>query len=281
MERSRITGLLLWALTALYAAARLLHLVQDRIPLLVVFALPILAPLAFALVHGRLFYGSRGVLVFVGLCVVFGNAIENVGILTGLPFGRYYFTDVMGPKLLNVPILLGLAYVGMGYLSWTLGRVILGDARKPLRGFRVVVVPLVAGLIMVAWDLSLDPIWSTVVHGWIWTNGGAYFGVPVINFPGWYFTVYVIYQSFALYLRDRPVEAGAVPSEYWRIPVILYGLAAVGNLLLAVPLSGMMWVTDPAGKPWNVSHIFIACAGVSIVVMGGFAVLAWSRLADH
>jgi putative membrane protein len=46
---------------------------------------------------------------------------------------------------------------------------------------------------MVAWDLSMDPVWSTVMHSWIWLQGGAYFGVPVSNFLGWYLTVYVIY----------------------------------------------------------------------------------------
>ena len=201
MESNRINARLLWALIALYAVARVLHVVQDRIPLLVVIALPIVTPLVFALIHGALFYGLRGVLTFVALCLVIGNLIENLGILTGVPFGRYDFTGVMGPKILNVPILLGLAYVGMGYLSWTLGRMIVGDPRIPLAGSRVVTVPLVAGLIMVAWDVSLDPIWSTVEHGWIWLNGGSYFGVPRVNFLGWYLPVYAIYQLFALYLR--------------------------------------------------------------------------------
>ena len=31
----------------------------------------------------------------------------------------------MGPKLFDLPILLALAYVGMGYLSWILALVIL------------------------------------------------------------------------------------------------------------------------------------------------------------
>jgi len=34
-----------------------------------------------------------------------------------LTFGYYKFTDLMGPKLVDLLILLALAYVGMGYLS--------------------------------------------------------------------------------------------------------------------------------------------------------------------
>lgn len=28
-------------------------------------------------------------------------------------------------------------------------------------------MPLLASCIMVAWDFSMDPIWATVLHGWI------------------------------------------------------------------------------------------------------------------
>jgi uncharacterized membrane protein len=65
----------------------------------------------------------------------------------------------MGPKPFAVPIQLGLAYLGMAYLSWTLARLISGGMRNPLEGSRVVTRPLVAAFIMVAWDFSQDPAW--------------------------------------------------------------------------------------------------------------------------
>jgi len=42
--------------------------------------------------------------------------LSNLGVRTGFPFGHYSFTNLMGPKLFAVPILLGLAYVGMAYM---------------------------------------------------------------------------------------------------------------------------------------------------------------------
>lgn len=88
-------------------------------------------------------------------------------ILAGFPFGHYYFTDLMGPKIFNVPILLGFAYVGMGYLSWTLGCIILGIKQRPVFGWQLVRLPMTASFVMVAWDLSMDPVRSTIQHGWI------------------------------------------------------------------------------------------------------------------
>ncbi len=249
--------------------------------MLAIVALHVFPAAIFAFIHGAILYRVRGILIFFLICLAVGNLFENVGILTGFPFGTYYFTDVMGPTLFRVPILLGLAYVGMGYLSWTLARLILGQPRAPLIGYRLMTLPLIAALIMVAWDLSMDPVWSTLMHAWIWLGGGAYFGVPVSNFLGWYLTVFVIYQLFALYLRSRPLTTRSLPVAYWRLPILFYAVSALGNVLLIVPASGPMVISDPTGAFWKVTDITRACASASIFIMGAFAMLAWVRLAGE
>jgi uncharacterized membrane protein len=237
----------LWGLIAMYAGARVLQVFPGKVPMLTVVALHVLVPFVFALIHGGMLYRMRGVLIFVAICLVVGNIFENVGVRSGFPFGRYYFTDLMGPKIFAVPVFLGLAYVGMAYLSWTLGRVILGGARSPLAGERVVTAPLVAALIMVAWDFSMEPVWSTVLHGWIWLEGGAYFGVPVSNFLGWYLTLYVIFQCFAVYLRGRATGGARLGAGYWKMAIIFYAVSAAGNLVVAIPRPAVAVVTDASG----------------------------------
>jgi uncharacterized membrane protein len=207
------TVLILWTLLVVYAAARVLQVFPGKIALLAIVALHVLPPMAFAVIHGAVLYRLRGMVTFIAICLFVGSVFENLSIRTGFPFGHYYFTDLMGPKIFAVPILLGFAYVGMAYLSWTLGALILGDPETPLRGHRVVTLPLVASFIMVAWDLSMDPVWSAIMHAWFWRDGGAYFGVPVSNFLGWYLTVYVVYQCFALYLRGRARPVNPVAAE--------------------------------------------------------------------
>ncbi len=249
--------------------------------MLAIVVLHVLPPIVFALIHGAMFYRMRGILIFFVICLLIGNIFENVGVRTGFPFGPYYFTDLMGPKLSVVPIQLGLAYLGMAYLSWTLACLILGNMRSPLGGSRVVTLPLVAAFIMVAWDFSQDPVWSTVLHLWIWRQGGAYFGVPMSNFLGWYLTVYVFYQLFAIYLRGRSTTSGPLPTSYWHLPILFYAVSAAGNVFLIIPKSGLSVVSDPSGAQWKVSDITGTCALVSIFTMGAFAVMAWVRLADQ
>ncbi|MGH9761719.1 MAG: carotenoid biosynthesis protein, partial [Blastocatellia bacterium] len=118
------------------------------------------------------------------------------------------------------------------------------------------------------------------LHLWIWRDGGAYFGVPVSNFLGWYLTVWVFYQLFALYLRRSSIDSARLPSGFWRSAVLFYGVSAAGNILLVLPRAGFSSVTDAAGVQWNVSDITGTCALVSIFLMGAFCLLAWVRLAD-
>lgn len=271
----------LWGLLVLYSAARVLQVFPGNIPMLAVVALHVLPPAIFAIIHGAMLYRTRGILSFVVICLVVGNIFENLGVLTGFPYGRYYFTDLMGPKLFHVPILLGLAYVGMAYLSWTVSRLILGNLRGPITESHVVLLPVVAAFLMVAWDFSQDPVWATILHAWIWLRGGAYFGVPVSNFLGWYLTVYVFYQLFALYVRGRPVSPNPLPASYWHQAVSFYAVSAAGNILLALPRTGVSMVSDPSGAQWKVSDITGTCALVSIFTMGVFALLAWVRLSNQ
>ena len=265
----------LWAFLLLYVVARVLQVFPGRVPMLAVVALHVLPPAVFALIHGAMLYRWRGIAAFFAICLVVGNVFEN------LPFGSYYFTELMGPKLFVVPSLLGVAYLGMAYLSWTLAHLILGCPRGPLVGLRVITLPLIASCIMVAWDFSRDPIWSTILHAWIWLRGGPYFGVPVSNFWGWFLTVYVSYQLFALYLRRDSTNLAPLPSFYWQLAVLFYGVSAAGNILLAIPSTGLSVVSDPTGAQWKVSDITNACALASIFTMGIFALLAWVRIVDE
>jgi len=100
----------------------------------------------FALVHGAARYGWGGILVFVAICLVVSNALENLSILTGIPFGRYYYSDVLGLKLFHVPVIIGGAYAGAGYLSWIVAHVLVDRTGQSDR-FAIWALPLVGALL--------------------------------------------------------------------------------------------------------------------------------------
>jgi uncharacterized membrane protein len=277
--RASSTKIALVATLVLYAFARVLEILPLAVPSIGIVALEVLSALAFALIHGAQQYRLRGILVFAGICLVVGNALENLSIFTGFPFGHYRFLTLMGPQLFHVPILLGLAYVGMAYVSWTLALLISRATQSRLTGPRFVAVPLLASFIMTAWDLAQDPVWGTILHAWRWRDGGRWFGVPLTNFVGWLLTMFLIYLLFALYLRCHPVEAPAHSIAHSGAAVLYYALCAAGNVLQTIPTPTPAFVADATGKLWRATDITLASALVSVFVMGSFALFAWVRIA--
>ena len=79
---------------------------------------------------------------------------------------------------------------------------------------QILSVAAVGGLVMTAWDVIMDPI-MVAGGNWVWDVKGAYFGIPLQNYWGWWLT---IFTTFALYLwlfgkGEKPAEAG---STGWR-----------------------------------------------------------------
>jgi len=267
------------ALIWIYGIASALPLLRSNLPSSILVTAQIIPPAVFALLHGAQVYRLRGILVFTAICLVIGNIFENLGIRTGFPFGSYYFTSVMGAKLLGVPLLMGPAYLAIGYTSWLLSHLILNSADE-VRPRRVLATPLLAAGIMMVWDLSAEPIWSTIGHFWIWRRGGPYFGVPISNFLGWFLTNYIIFQLFSLYLSRRR-SVCRVPDVYWFLGVISYLVVIGASLGRMSFLMGAPPVSDAAGTQWNVSYMALTCGMVSLCAMGAFAALASWKLIRH
>jgi uncharacterized membrane protein len=245
--------------------------------------IPILLPTVFLIVHGSRTYGIRTSLVFALLVLVISNFFENVSIATGFPFGNYFYSQFSGPRILNVPVLIGPAYLGMGYLSWTLARLLLGRTRDALKGASLITVPIVASFLMVAWDLTFDPVNSTINGFWIWEQGGAYFGVPFSNYVGWFLTVFVFFALFAVYLSRRAHEsAGSArqSGQYWLQAVALYAAAAIPALLGPLTHSALGTVVDPSGVAWQTTDIYLTVALAASFTMVPFAVIGALKAID-
>ena len=267
----------LWTMIAIYVVGRICQQFPGPVPVLLIVVLQVVPPAVFAFVHGSMVYRMRGMLAFTLFCAGGATVCESLSLRTGFPFGHYFFTGLMGPKIFDLPVLLVMAYLGIGYCSWVLALLILGSRDKPLSGAGVVALPLLASLIMVAWDVSMDAIWSNLDHGWIWLDGGSYFGVPISNFLGWYLTAFLFYQAFALYLRANPAQARQMQPMLLRAPIVVYGLCALGNLLVFRKGLFPPTATDATGKVWLTGDILIASVVVSLLVMTPFAVVAWWR----
>lgn len=274
---------ILWGLVALYALLTLIEYVF--IPHSVATSALVLLPVVFALIHGARRYGWGGILLFILICLVVSNALENLSILTGFPFGHYHYSDGLGPKLFLVPLLIGPAYISTGYLAWVIGAVLVGDVRRETGVFTVFAMPFIAAFAMVAWDVCLDPTLSTVVKFWIWQDGGGYFGVPLTNYLGWFLTVYIIFQLFALSVRFRrpgkteATRIAAASRERYAQAVALYAIMGAAFVLQYVAgTSPNRTVVDATGAAWQTGNIYETAAILALFTMLFIAALAAVKL---
>jgi uncharacterized membrane protein len=268
-----------WALIAAYLAL-VVAFAWDPTPFAQVLAA---IGIASAMVHAVFYYGWKDALVLLIICLIITFTMENIGVATGLPFGSYHFeVGAELPHIGRVPIILGPLWFGMGYFSWVVAGTLLDGADRNLyERFNIIVLPIVAAFVMTQWDLAMDPPSSTIAKAWIWHDGGAYFGVPLVNYLGWLLTSWLFYQAFALYLSRRR-ELSQQPkgqSHALRLAAILFylcsGLAHVTPLLLHQ--SGE--ITDAAEHLWRLHDLRATTVLIMFFTMLFTSMLAGLRLA--
>jgi uncharacterized membrane protein len=193
----------------------------------------------FSLTHACYALGWRHTLVFFVLSAAISWLYEQIGVLTGLIYGPYHYTDVLGPKLGEVPLLIPLAWFMMIYPSYVIANLIASDQPigSPGRGGRIIWMAVLSAAVMTAWDLVVDPVLSgPAVQAWIWERGGAYFGIPIQNYVGWMvttFTVYLLYRLFERSVSPRPV--GLITASIAAMPLVAYGSLMIANSLAGGP----------------------------------------------
>jgi putative membrane protein len=97
--------------------------------------------------------------------------IEIAGVATGKIFGEYHYTEILGPQLFGVPLLIGFNWMLVLFGSINLAQLI--SQRTPL-------IILIATLCAPLFDYVLEPIALTFQY-WQWHGGTA----PLRNYIVW------------------------------------------------------------------------------------------------
>jgi putative membrane protein len=181
----------------------------------------------FAVLHCARCEGWGRTGVFFATAAIVSYLLEEAGVRTGLIYGRYHYSDQLGPKLGDVPVLIPLAWFMMIYPSWVTARALLrGVNTRSAVG--IAALALVAAIVMTAWDTVMDPGMSAAGN-WIWEKGGGYFGVPLRNYAGWLLTTFLVYCGAGLIWRVPGLrrEGARVAAGFAALPVIVYAVHGV------------------------------------------------------
>jgi uncharacterized membrane protein len=194
--------------------------------------------------------GPRSAAVLVGVCVGGGLVAEGIGWRSGVPFGHYRYADSLGVKVVGVPIVVALAWAMMGWLALLSGRRV--SERLGYVGAKAtVVVAAIGALVLVTWDLFLDPQMVDAGHWrWLATPGPSLNGIPVANSLGWLFVGVLMVGGLHLLSPDRPrvgrtdtvawVLLGWTWFSEWFGHLVFFGrpaVAVIGGLAMTAVLS--------------------------------------------
>jgi putative membrane protein len=166
------TGLVIFILASFHAMGILWHALPATFPLMMVLTPYVLLVFGLFIFASALLEGGRVFLCWAVATYVVTFTLEAIGVAGGNIFGAYYYGDVLGIKLLSVPLVIGF--------NWTI--VVLGIASFISRFVRYrPAVVLLTAVLGVGFDALMEPI-AMALGYWHW-QGGA---VPLQNYLAWF-----------------------------------------------------------------------------------------------
>ncbi len=123
-----------------------------------------------------LFNKNPKTIIFLLLAGILGFISEIIGVKTGFPYGEYFYTETLGIKIFDVPIVL--------ISSWIIITTFSLDILNSLH-LNKFFFPILFSITSTTYDLLIDPLMSGPLNYWEWNNHGYYFGIPLSNFLGW------------------------------------------------------------------------------------------------
>lgn len=136
--------------------------------------------------------GDRNTL-FLLIAGVFlcGYMVEVLGVKTLEIFGNYAYGDTMGPKVADVPLLMGVNWV---ILIFSIGQMV--------KGFRVrnsILASLIGAALLVLFDFFMEPV-AMKFDYWQWHDKV----IPVQNYIAWFIVSVILLKFYyALHLKQQ------------------------------------------------------------------------------
>lgn len=123
-----------------------------------------------------------------------GIGSEMIGVNTGLLFGSYVYGDVLGTKIMGVPLLIGLNWFCIVYCSFSSVYMFFRNGR--LGG---IVTALVAGLLATCFDWIMEPV-AMKLGFWQWEGNS----IPLFNYVSWWVIASAVAYVFQrLHLKSK------------------------------------------------------------------------------
>lgn len=199
MEKIKIAALYFFLI-----AGGLWHLLDVFNTVMSVLAGPLLMGLAFWLYieHYKNIphHINKKYSIWALIVIIFSYFIEMIGVKTGVIFGEYTYGNVLWPRILDVPVAIGFAWLLMLLSSIALLQR-LPYLKNTSKWFRIAI----AALLMTFFDFMMEPA-AIKLNYWSWQNQA----VPYQNYAAWFMISLIflfIAEKLELLKSRQPVLA--------------------------------------------------------------------------
>ena len=231
MTRCRQTEFFFWCYSMLYAGIVLaIWFEVVEVPLRWPLTLSLLLlPFVFAVLHASRSMGWRHGMLLLFLSVAVSLFLESVGVLTGVVFGSYRYTTLLGPCFLGlVPYMIPMAWFTLVYPSYVIAEWLIPAQWIPWQ--RRLAVAALGATVVTGVDMAVDPV-MVAAGGWVWQVRGVFFGVPAHNYFGWWLTAFAMIGSFLGSSEASLKKTFGCSASFARLAMFSYatiGFGAVG-----------------------------------------------------
>jgi putative membrane protein len=128
--------------------------------------------------------------LFLLICIAAGISVEIIGTNSGILFGEYTYGNVLGFKIKNVPVLIGINWFIIIYCSGISIHTLLmkiinrvtADNPKSTPVLKAVSVVVDGATLAVFFDWLMEPV-AVKLGFWVWKGDGS---IPLFNYICWF-----------------------------------------------------------------------------------------------
>ena len=146
---------------------------------------------------------------YIGILITFliGLGTEIIGVNTGLIFGIYTYGDILGFKLIRVPLLISLNWFSVVYSSFVTASCIMrflgySTLQSPIIKSKTLIVHLLlAACLATFFDWIMEPV-AVKLGFWAWDSNV----IPLYNYVSWFvisFFISFMFFVFRLSYQNR------------------------------------------------------------------------------
>lgn len=187
--------------------------------------------------EGRVRVLRKNLMVAV-MILVAAFTLEYVGMRTGIPFGSYTYTDVLGFRLMGVPLAIAAAWYTTIMVTRRIARAIFPAG---------IATALAAGILTLAFDIALEPMASFIISYWRW-EGGI---IAWQNYASWLGA-----SALGVFLLEKLDTSGA--------PIPTRSLFTTSVLVFSLQFGLFLFVDGLFGYARHAATAVLIVAGVAV-----------------